>query len=129
MLKNKTFLFIGSVVLIFVAMAVVAVIDRTRSDSSTDVRARASGVNTLQFNATFDSIDPATGVVVVYDLYMADSNRAGEAKNLGVWNVTPPVNFNTGSLSPGTKIVIGIDPKTFLATSHSLTALSITVEQ
>lgn len=126
MFRNKTSLLIGSVILIFVAMAVVSIIDRTKSSSSTDVRARASGTNTLQFNGTFSAVDPETGTLIVNDLFMADTSRAGEAKNLGTWTVTPPANFNAGSLAPNTKIVIGIDPKTFLAQSHSLTALSIT---
>lgn len=128
MFKNKTALFVGSVILIFVAMAIVSIIDRTKPDSSTDVRARASGANSLEFNGIFESVD-ASGALIVNNLTMADSSRVGEAKNLGTWTVTPPVNFNTGTLSAGSKIIIGIDPKTFLAQSHSLTALSISLKK
>lgn len=131
MFRNKTVLLFASVALTIMAIAIVALINKTSSTtgSTTDVRARASSVNTLQFNATVDSIDAASGTVIVNDMYMADTSRAGEAKNLGTWTVTPPFNVNTAVLTPGAKVVIGIDPKTFLAQSHSLTALTITVEK
>lgn len=120
-------LLFGSVALTFIAVAIVALINRTSSSSSstTDVRARASNVTTLKFNGTVDRVN-SDGTITVNDLYMADVNREGEAKNLGTWTVTPPVNFNVATAAPGTNILIGIDPKTFLAQSHSLTALSIT---
>lgn len=131
MFHNKTVILFASVALTIMGIAIVAIINRTGSPSgsSTDVRARASGATTLQFNATVDSIDAASGAIIVNDMYMADTSRVSEAKNLGTWTVTPPFNVNTAILTPGAKIVIGIDPKTFLAQSHSLTAVTITLEK
>ena len=122
--KTRNFLLFGSFVLIILAVGLVAILNRTQS-STEDVRARASASNALQVNATVTSVDEAGGTIVVNDLYFADTSRSGEAKNFGAWTVTVPANFNMMSVSIGMNVVIGVDSKTFLATSHTLTALTI----
>jgi hypothetical protein len=127
---NKTMLLVGSVVLIVMAIAMVAVLNRTGSAAtSSDVRARAAVGKTLQFNATVNTIDEAVGIVTVDNMYLADESRSGEPKSMGSWSVTAPAGFNFASLSEGMRIVIGIDPKTLLAKDHTVTALTITPAQ
>lgn len=125
MKKNNMFLF-GSVILIILAIPLVSLVSKSGSSTSGDVRARAAVVKTLQMNGTVNNIDEAKGIVVLDNVYLADESRSGDAKSMGTWTVTPPTNFNFASLLPGQSIVMNIDSKTFLATSHTVTALTIT---
>ncbi len=127
MLRNKNVWLLGSVGLIVIAIALVAILDKTSSTttSQTDVRARAATANTLQFNGTVSSVNAGTGKIIVSDLYLASVSRSGDPTNLGVWTVTAPPNFDVTTISPGANIVIGIDASTFLATSHTLTAITL----
>jgi hypothetical protein len=126
-IRNKNMLFYGSVGLIILAIALVGILNRTRSsqDPDTDVRARASATTALKLNGVIIMIDPEQGTITVDNIYFADTSRSGDAKNLGRWTVTPPANIALSEFSPGMNIAIGVDPKTFLATAHTLTALSV----
>lgn len=127
---NKTMLLFGSILLIILAIAMVAILNRTSSTAtSSDVRARAAVVKTLQFNATVNSIDETAGTVAVDNMYLADESRSGDPKSMGSWTVTAPTGFNFASVSEGMRIIIGIDPKTLLAENHTVTALTITPAQ
>lgn len=127
---NKTMLLVGSVLLIVMAIAMVAVLNRTGSTAtSSDVRARAAVGKTLQFNATVNTIDEAAGIVAVDNMYLADESRSGEPKSMGSWSVTAPAGFNFSSISEGMRIVIGIDPKTLMAQTRTVTALTIAQAQ
>jgi hypothetical protein len=125
--KTRNFLLFGSFILIILGIGLVSILNRTQSpeESAGDVRARAGVNSALQVNATVVSIHDADSTMVVSDLYFADESRSGEAKNFGTWTVTVPANFNILSVSPGMDVVIGVDSKTFLATAHTLTALTI----
>jgi hypothetical protein len=128
---NKNTMLVGSLVLIILAIGMVALLDRSSSQSegSTDVRARAAITNTLMINAVVESTDETLGTITVQNVYFADSSRAGEARDMGTWIVTPPSAFNLGSVSPGTRVRIGVDSKTFLAAKRTLTAVSIVPTQ
>lgn len=117
----------GSVGLIVIAIGLVAILDRTSSpgNSPNDVRARAATANTLQFNGTVSVVNETKGTVVISDLYFASVSRSGDATNLGTWTVTAPPNFDYTTISQGANVVVGIDAKTFLATSHTLTAITL----
>ena len=125
---NKNMLLVGSLVLIVLAIGMVAILEKTTSknDSTTDVRARAATVKSLQINATIESIDEISGAITVQNVYFADVSRSGDAKDMGTWIVTPPLSFSTVTLTPGMKVLIGVDSKTFLAAKRTLTATSIT---
>ncbi len=127
-MRNKNVFLLGSVVLIVLAIALVAVIDRVRTPtgSSTDVRARAAQTKTLKMNGTVTAIDETKGTVTVADVYFADESRSGEPTNLGTWTVIPPATFSYGSVTTGTPVAIGVDAATFNITSHSLTAITLT---
>jgi polygalacturonase len=89
----------------------VAILDKTTSkqDATTDVRARAATAKNLMVNATVESVDENTGKITVQNVYFSDTSRSGEAKDMGTWIVTPPDSFYTATLSPGTKVAIGVD--------------------
>lgn len=126
MAMNKNVLLLGSVLLIILAVALVSLLSRTSSTSDgTDVRARAAVTKNLQLNGTVTSLDETNGTLVVEGAYLADESRAGDPQNLGSWTVTAPFEFNFSSVSAGQQVTIGIDAKTFLVQSHTVTALSI----
>ncbi len=120
-------LLVGSVVLIILAIGMVAILDRTggTNNENTDVRARAAISKTLQVNGTVDSYDETNGTITVSRVYLADTSRAGDAKDLGTWIVTAPETFSVSSVSPGSNVLIGVDAKTFLAAKHTMTAVTI----
>jgi hypothetical protein len=127
MMKGKNIFLLGSIVLIVLAIGLVALLDRIGSPSdSSDIRARAATINTLKLNGTVSKIDEAKGILTVDDVYFAEISRSGEAKHLGTWTVTAPGTFNISSTPPGTNIVIGVDPASFVITSHTMNALTIT---
>lgn len=125
---NKNMLLVGSLVLIVLAIGMVAILDKTTSskEGSTDVRARAATSKDLMVNAVVESVDETAGTITVQNLYFADNSRSGDAKDMGTWIVTPPSGFILSTLSPGTKVAIGVDSKTFLAIKRTLTANTIT---
>lgn len=127
-MKSKANLFLfGSVLLIFMGMAIVAILNRnTGSASSTDVRARAANTYTLKLKGTVTEVNEAKGTIAASNVYFDDTNRSGEQQNLGNWTVTAPPTFNFASVSPGVTITIGVAASTFNVASHALTALTLT---
>lgn len=125
-------LLVGSVVLIVLAIGMVALLDRTGGGSkdtgSQDVRARAAVSKTLMMNGNVVSVDENAGTITVNNVFLADESRSGEAKDLGTWIVTPPATVSLGSMTPGSSIAIGVDAKTFLASKHTMTAVTLVVK-
>lgn len=128
-MKSKANLFIlVSVVLILLAVALVAILNKTApKGSSTDVRARAGTTNTLKLVGVVDSVNETQGTILVTSAQFADDNRTGAPQNLGDWTVTAPAAFNFASISPGSAVTIGIDANTFNIASHAVTAVTLTV--
>jgi hypothetical protein len=122
---RKNIWLVGSIILILGAIAVVSILNQNSSSSSTDVRARAALNKTLELHGIVSSVNEAQGTMVVSDAFFADVSRAGDMKNLGTWTVTAPPAVNLASFTPGMSVLIGIDSKTFLATKHTVTAVSI----
>lgn len=127
-MKNKTNLILfGSVILILLAVALVAILDKTApTSSSTDVRARAGTQNTLKLVGVVNAVNETKGTVQVTGVQFADTNRSGAPQDLGDWTVTAPAAFNFASVSPGTAVTIGIDAATFNISSHAVAALTLT---
>jgi hypothetical protein len=124
--KNPNMFLVGSVVLILLAVALVAILDRTSpTGNSADVRARATTKQALTLLATVATVDEAKGTIQVDNMQFADNSRAGTAQNLGSWVVTAPAGFNFASVSTGVQVAIGVDPQTFQISKHALTALSL----
>jgi len=117
---------VGSVVLIFLAIALVAILTKaTPTEKSSDVRARATSKQALTVQSTVALVDEAKGTIQVENLQFTDKSRVGKAQNLGSWIVTAPIGFNFASVSPGMNVVIGVDSQTFQVTTHTLTALTM----
>ncbi len=123
---SKNVLLLGSVLLIILAIAMVSLLSRTSSSSSTDVRARAAVVKTLELNGTVSAVNEADGTLTLDRVFLSDENREGSPQDLGRWTVTVPAAFNMASVTPGQMVKVNIDSKTFLISSHSVTALAIT---
>lgn len=127
-MKSKANLFLfGSVLLIFMGMAIVAILNKnTGNGSSTDVRARAGSTYSLKLIGTVTEVNEAKGTITAANVYFADTNRSGQQQNLGNWTITAPSTFNFASVSPGVNVTIGIAASTFNVASHALTALTLT---
>ena len=128
-MKSKTNVFLfGSVILIILAIALVAILDRTaKTSSTTDARARAATQYTLKFIGVVSTVNEAKGTIDVSNVQFADINRVGVPQNLGNWTVTAPATFNFASVSPGKNVTIGVNANTFNIASHAVTAVSITL--
>lgn len=119
---NSMLYFVGSVLLIIVAIVFTAILDSTRgSEPSGDIRARAGNLSTVNMSGTISSADETQGVLVVDNLQF----KRGTKKNLGTWTVTPPASYTLSRAVPGKKITLAVDPTTFIAMTHTLTATSL----
>ena len=123
-MKNPNLLLVGSVVFILLAVALVAILDKSSSSSNSanDVRARAATHQALALVGTVSAVDEGKGTVTVDNVLFA-SNTSGQ--NLGSWIVTAPSGFNFATVSPGMKLTIGVDATTFQVTTHTMTALTL----
>lgn len=126
--KGGSFLyFFGSVAMIVAAVALTALINFSKTDSTTtDVRARASA-NTLQLTGTVVSTDETTGIIIVQNVQFAEESRSGPGKNLGTWQVTPPPSFAISQAFPGAQLTITIQAASFDINLREVTATQITV--
>ncbi len=122
--KNSSWLYIGSIGLVIAAIAVTAILDKTK-DKSGDIRAKAGVVATQQMSGVVTAVDDTNGTVTVSNLLTgSDTNQTkAQAKP---WVITAPTGFNYALISPGTKVKMKIIPATFLITSHTATATEIT---
>jgi hypothetical protein len=127
-MKNKTNLFLfGSLILIIMAVALVAILDKTApAGSSNEVRTQAGTQNTLKLTGVVNTVNGTKGTIQVMNVQFADTNRAGAPQNLGNWTVTAPAAFNFASVSPGTTVTIGVAASTFNVASRALTAVTLT---
>ena len=125
-MKNPNMFLVGSVVLILLAVALVAILDKASPTGNTsDIRARATNKQVLTVVGVIANIDETKGTVQVDNVQFTDTSRAGAAQNLGSWIVTAPGTFNFASVSPGMSVTIGVDSQTFQISTHTLAAISI----
>lgn len=124
---NKNTLLVGSLGLIILAIGMVAILDKTTQSksASTDVRARAATTKNLMIDGVVQSVNEVNNTLIVERVIFADTSRSGPAKDMGTWIVTPPASFSIASISPGAKVLIGVDAKTFLASKRTMTAMTI----
>ncbi len=103
---NPLFLFLGSIALITLAIAMTAVINRFQSNKSEDVRAKAANTG-IEFTGRVASTDP----FVVDDLQFAGATNTG--KSLGSFQLTLPAGFNPLLFVVGDLVMILADAETF----------------
>lgn len=124
---NSLFLFFGSVALILAAVALTALINFSKTDStSTDVRARA-GANTLQLVGIVETTDESANTITLQNVQLAENSRSGPGKDLGTWRITPPPSFSVLQATPGVQLVITISAQTFDIATRQVTATEIKV--
>ncbi len=125
-MKKGNLILVGSVVFILLAVALLAVLDKSSSSTATsDVRARAGTKIALKLEGVVSAVDETRGTIEVANLQFSAESRSGEAKDLGNWLVTPPSAFNFASISPGMRVIVAVDSSTFQITKHELTAVSL----
>ncbi len=125
--KNNTIVYVAVIIgLIIAAVAVTAVVNRTKDGQSSDLRAKAGVTTTLRMTGTVAAVDESKGSFSLANVQFASSESNA---TLGMWTVTPPPGFSVGSLSAGTQITMSIDPTTMLAESSTVTATQIIIER
>ena len=126
--KGFNVFFIGSIGFLILALGFLTILNRTKSsENGTDVRAKAGIVATLKMSADVVSVDDNRGTINVDQLKFQD--RGDGQLSLGAWVVTAPPTVSVGSLAIGDRISLIVDPATFLAETHTLTATEIRVLQ
>lgn len=120
-------LLFGSVILIVIAIAVTALINALNKGQSapTDIRAKAGVSSAVKVEGMVTDVDTANGTITV-DNVQFEGNKDNE-KNLGSWTVTPPPGFNLASIASGTRVLVTVDSASFLVSSHTTNATSITL--
>lgn len=132
--KNNSWLYISSIFLVVGAIAVTAIIDRSKPAQQGDVRARA-GVKTGQAaTAVISKINESQGTIEVTDLIIGSGNTSKKPEQL--WTITLPTdvsvgsnisNTKTGSFSEGAFVRLKLVPSTINISAHTATALDVTV--
>lgn len=131
MFKSKNALLVGPLILVVAAIAVTAILDRTKqADTATaDIRTRASATGSLSMTATVASVDQIKGTMKVDNLRFDNKNGGATGNSLGTWTVTAPSAANLNALFPGTNVVLIVNPSTFLTTTNTLTATEIRIQK
>jgi len=132
--SNSFVYFFGSVLLIVSAIVATSILNSTSNNAgSQDVRARASVTSLMRMTAIVETIDETKGVIVVNGLQFSGSTPEGLqsiARNTGgTWNVTVSGNVNLGTVGPGSRIELQVNPSSFNIAGRTLTAASITISR
>ncbi|MDP1722513.1 MAG: hypothetical protein Q8L37_04870 [Candidatus Gottesmanbacteria bacterium] len=132
--NNSFFIFFGSVAFIVTAVVATAILNRTSTTTtSQDVRARASVTSLMRLTAIVESIDESKSLVIVNGLQFMGSTPEGlqsVARNTGgLWTVTISAGVNLGTLRPGSRVELQVNPSSFNIAQKSLTAAAITVSR
>lgn len=123
--KHAQAIFVGSVMFAILAVGFITLLGSTNRQSTEDVRAKAGATATLKLTGTVSSVDATKGILIVDGMQFLDQTGG----SLGTWTVTPPQSFSLTSVSPGIRVTITVNPTTFIAASHTVTATQITVSQ
>lgn len=91
--------------------------------SGQEIRAKAAVVGGVKLSGTVESVNLSEGKMVINNVQFT----AGTTTNLGTWTIIAPREVNLGEFSPGMKVYIGADPKTFVINDpqRTLTAVDI----
>lgn len=131
MFKSKNALLVGPLILVVAAIAVTAILDRTKQADTAfgDIRTRASATGSLSMTATVASVDQVKGTIKVDNLRFDNKNGGSTDNSLGIWTVTAPAGTNLNTLFPENKVVMIVNPSTFLTTTNTLTATDIKIQK
>lgn len=121
--KNSSWLYIGSVLLVIVAIAVTAVLDRNKNQQE-DIRAKASVTTGQAATAIVSSVNESSGTLLVTSLIIGSLSDNTKPNQL-TWTITVPGNFNTGSVGQGSRVSLKLIPSTVNIQLRSATALEV----
>lgn len=121
--KGSSWLYIGSIGLVIVAIAITAVIDRTKS-SQEDIRAKA-GLTTGQVaTAVVSSFNESVGALLVTNFAIGKNGTSTNTTQ--IWTIELPSTVNTASLGEGARVTMKLDPKTVNISTRTARALEVT---
>jgi len=116
--KNSSWLYIGSIGLVIAAIAVTAVIDRTKSDQQ-DLRAKAGVTTGISATAVVSEVNESVGALLVTNFSLG-----GDASH--IWTIQVSGNSNIASITTGTRVSLKLDPKSVNISSRTGRALEVT---
>lgn len=128
-MKSGQLILIGTLFVIIMGIVMVSLVGNFGSPTggSQDVRARAAQEKGVRVSGVVSEVNDTEGKLVVGGVKFS-SESSGEAKDtndLGTWTITVPAGFNSATTPVGTTVIIGLDPKTFDARTHTATAKTI----
>lgn len=120
--KGSSWLYIGSIGLVIAAIAITAVIDRSRSGQE-DIRAKAGVVGGTAASSIVSSLDESAGALLVTN-FVIGSSGAGDASQ--IWTIELPTNANTALFAPGVRVNLKLDPTSVNISAYTARALEVT---
>lgn len=121
--KGSSWLYIGSIGLVIAAIAITAVIDRTKSGQE-DIRAKA-GLTTGQIaTAVVSSVNESVGALLVTNFAIGENGTSPNTTQ--IWTIELPGTANTASLGEGARVRMKLDPKTVNISTRTARALEVT---
>ena len=121
--KGSSWLYIGSVGLVIAAIAITAVIDRTKSGQE-DIRAKAGLTTGQMATAVVSSVNESVGALLVTNFAIGENGASGNANQ--VWTIELPAEANTAVLSSGVRVKMKLDPTTVNIGTHTARAFEVT---
>lgn len=111
-----------TLVIILSGIVTSSIIDRTKKDSSTDIRARASVTYGLKLNGVIVDTNLSTQTITVDRMTLVSNT---EIAYDGTWTVHVPQGYVIDQNPIGSKVQMIADPTQFDIRNHTLTAKQI----
>lgn len=121
--KGSNWLYIGSIALVIAAIAITAVIDRSKS-SQEDIRAKAGLTTGQMATAVVSSVNESVGALLVTNFAIGENGTSTSASE--IWTIELAVTTNTAALTPGARVVMKLDPTTVNISTRTARALEVT---
>lgn len=123
MRKGSNWLYIGSIGLVIAAIAITAVIDRSKS-SQEDIRAKAGLTTGQMATAVVSSVNESAGTLLVTNFTIGENGVSGNADQ--AWTIELSSETNTAALFSGVSVKMKLDPTTVNIGTHTARAFEVT---
>lgn len=112
---------IGSLGLLFLAIVITSIMNKTQTENPADIRAKA-GVDTgVKYEALVASLEPDGSLKVESVIPYGNPSQ-----NFGSWTVFPAGSIDMTGITTGTKIIITVDSPSMDIQTHTMQAKAIT---